>query len=290
MPPAVELPLVISIQSQVAWGHVGNSAAAFAMRAAGVEVVEVPTVLLSNHPRHPTVRGEALAPELVAALLQGIAERGLHARAAVILSGFMARAATAQPVAQFVGLAQVANPAVRYLCDPVMGDSDLGFFAPEDLRRTFAERLVPLADVILPNAFELGALAGIGIDGPARVEEARQVLGRPAVVATSVPVPGAPDRLSVVTAREGQLMVTEVTRQPVRPMGTGDLLGGLLAARLAQGASLEQAVARATAGVAVALAHTGPGHSSEMPLVARMPEILAAETPAPAAPAPGGAG
>jgi pyridoxine kinase len=72
------LPLVISIQSQVAYGHVGNSAAAYPMRACGVEVVEVPTTLLSNHPHYPTIRGRLLEPELVAELISGLAERGLQ--------------------------------------------------------------------------------------------------------------------------------------------------------------------------------------------------------------------
>ena len=162
------LPLVVSIQSQVAFGHVGNSAAALPMRACGVEVVEVPTTLLSNHPRYPTMPAACSSPELVADLLAGLVERGVHARAAVILSGFLGRDGTAAAVADFVASRAVGEPGRRlYACDPVMGDADIGFFAGEALRAAFASTLVPLPDLILPNAFELAALAA-GPGGGAR--------------------------------------------------------------------------------------------------------------------------
>lgn len=270
------LPLVISIQSQVAWGHVGNSAAAQPMRACGVEVVEVPTALLSNHPHYPSMHGRLLEPELVAGLLTGLAERGLLARAAVILSGFMGHAGTAQAVAAFVARAKAANPGVIFACDPVMGDADLGYFANAALREVFAEALVPLADVILPNAFELATLAGFPVDRAEDVGRARLALGRDAVVATSVPVPESPDRLATVTATAEGVSVVEVERLPVRPAGTGDLLSGLVAARLAQGVALPEAVARAAAGVRVALSRTSAEPWSEMPIAAALQDIVAA--------------
>lgn len=186
------MPLVISIQSQVAYGHVGNSAAAIPMRALGIEVVEVPTALLSNHPHYPTMRGRILEADLVADLLLGLEERGLPDRAAAILSGFMGRAETAEAVARFVTRARRRNPELLFACDPVMGDADIGFFAAAELRRAFATQLVPLADVIFPNAFELSALAGQLINAAQDVSEARDRLGVPAVVATSVLLTGKP--------------------------------------------------------------------------------------------------
>ena len=212
------LPLVVSIQSQVAFGHVGNSAAALPMRACGVEVVEVPTTLLSNHPHYPTMRGRILEPELVADLLAGLVERGVHARAAVILSGFLGQAGTATAVADFVRAAKAANPGVTYACDPVMGDADIGFFADAALRAAFAATLVPLADLILPNAFELATLAGRPIDGPEDVDPARRALGLEAVVATSVPLPGQP-RPPRDRHRHRRRLDHRRGRAPARPPG-----------------------------------------------------------------------
>lgn len=270
------LPLVISIQSQVAFGHVGNSAAALPMRACGVEVVEVPTTLLSNHPHYPTMHGRVLEPELIGDLLTGLVERGLHERASVILSGFMGRAGTAQAVARFVARAKEANARVIYACDPVMGDADIGYFADAPLRDAFAADLVPLADVILPNAFELATLCGFPVTSPQDVARAWQTLGLPAVVATSVPVSGRVERLATVTAAPQGLTVREVPRLPVRPAGTGDLLSGLVAARLALGHGLDDAVARAVGGVQAALSRTSGEAWAEMPIAEALDAIVGA--------------
>lgn len=270
------LPLVISIQSQVAWGHVGNSAAAYPMRACGVEVVEVPTALLSNHPHYPTMRGRLLEPDLVGEILAGLVERGLPQRATAILSGFMGHASTAWAVAAFVQQAKAANPSLLFACDPVMGDSDLGFFADDALRDRFAAELVPMADLILPNAFELEALSGVAITGPEAVVKARAMLGNPAVVATSVPVADRPESLATVMASEAGCRSIEVPRLPVRPAGTGDLLAGLTVARLALGMDLETAVSRAVAGVTAALERTSGEPWAEMPIAAAIEAIVGA--------------
>lgn len=276
IPPPAPLPLVISIQSQVCFGHVGNSAAAYPMRACGVEVVEVPTALLSNHPHYATMHGQMLDPDLVAGLLEGLIERGLHDRAAVILSGFLGQAGTARAVAGFVARAKAANPRVVYACDPVMGDADLGYFADAPLRAAFARDLVPLADIILPNAFELETLAGLPVTCAQDVARARVALGCPAVVATSVPVADRPDLLATVTATATSCHAIDVPRLPVRPAGTGDLLTGLTVARLALGLDLDTAVARAVAGVAAALSRTAPEAWAEMPIAAALDAIIGA--------------
>src|SRR5690625_3912363 len=132
--PLPTLPLIVSVQSQVAFGHVGNSAAAYPMRACGVEVIEVPTTILSNNPHYATMRGTLLTGELVGDVLTGLGERGIVARTPLILSGFLGRAETAQALARFIRAAKAENPAIRYVCDPVMGDADLGYFADEALR------------------------------------------------------------------------------------------------------------------------------------------------------------
>lgn len=273
--PAVQ-PLVLSIQSQVAFGHVGNSAAATPMRLAGVEVVEVPTTLLSNHPHYPTMRGQVLGAELVADLLLGLEERGLPSRAAAVLTGFMGSAATAEVVGAFIARAKATNPGLVYACDPVMGDADLGFFAPPDLRAAFAARLVPLADVVFPNAFELEALSGLAIASAADVAAARAGLGVAAIVATSVPVPGEADRIATVTATAAGLDQVEHPRLSVRPAGTGDLLAGLTIALHVRGMVLPAAVARAADALALVLRHTAPDDWAEMPITSMLHQLVAA--------------
>lgn len=273
MDPA-PLPLVVSIQSQVAWGHVGNSAAAPVMRACGVDVVEVPTTLLSNHPHYQTMRGRVLDSELVAEILAGLVERGVHTRAAVVLSGFMGKADTASAVAAFIRQVKAANPQVTYACDPVMGDTDIGYFADPTLQTAFRHELVPLADIILPNAFELSALSGVDVTRAEAVSDARIALGCRAITATSVPVQDRPNRLATVTSTAAGRTAIEVDRLPVRPAGSGDLFSGLTVARLALGLDLDAAVARAVAGVAAALERTSREPWAEMPIAAALDAIV----------------
>src|SRR5271166_5838754 len=111
---------VISIQSQVAYGHVGNSAAVFPMQMRGIDVIAVPTTLLSNRPGYPTIRGRILDAELVADLLVGIEERGAVDSCEMILSGYLGSSEIAEVVAAFVARSKKARPELIYCCDPVL--------------------------------------------------------------------------------------------------------------------------------------------------------------------------
>src|SRR5437879_12077265 len=142
---------VISIQSQVAYGHVGNSAAVFPMQLHGIDVIAVPTTLLSNRPGYPTVRGRVLDARRVADLLLGIEERGAVGSASMILSGYLGSPEIAAVVAEFVAHARRSNAALQYVCDPVLGDRDRGMFVQSDIPPLVRDRLRRRADVIHPN-------------------------------------------------------------------------------------------------------------------------------------------
>jgi pyridoxine kinase len=265
-------PTIISIQSQVVYGHVGNSAAAFPMRALGIDVAEVPTTLLSNHPHYPTTRGRVLEPVLVADLLRGVEERGLPERAAIVMSGYLGSAAIADEVAAFVGRAKRANPRLTYLCDPVMGDSDIGFFVPAELQAAFAERIVPLADMVTPNAFELAALCGRPVSTPAEAADAAARIKPATVIVTGL----AANERSVCTilAEGGGLWTVTNPRIDARPAGTGDLFTGLLAARLAKGLATISAMEAAVAGTFGALKLTAAATWEEMPIIPNISAII----------------
>jgi pyridoxine kinase len=252
-------PLVISIQSQVVHGHVGNSAAVFPMQAAGLEVAAIPTVIFSNTPDYPTLRGAPLSPDLFADLLLGAWERGLPQRAEWLMTGYIGSVEVALLAADFVARAKAANPALRYLCDPVMGDHAPGLYVPAELAEVMRDRLLPLADLATPNSFELGHLTGRAILGMSDLHAAAAAL-RTAPCATLIATgcvldDTVPDHLeSVILGPEG------VTRHPIRrlPMalpGTGDLFAGLVVASLGRGRSLPQAVDTAQQLTSAALAH-----------------------------------
>ena len=259
---------VVSIQSQVAYGHVGNSAAVFPMQAKGVEVVAVPTALLSNHPHYPTMRGQMLPASLVADLLLGIEERGVVDENTILLTGYLGTADTAQAVGDFVARARQRHPGIAYICDPVMGDDDLGIFVKEELIGIFRECLVPLATLITPNQYELELLTGERARNLGGMEAAIRAVGPgiDAVVTGCALEDTAPGHMETIACTTGEIIRTSVKRLPIRPCGTGDLFTGLLTARLAAGAPLAKAAARATAEIHAVLTRTEAAGTEEMRL------------------------
>lgn len=262
--------LVISIQSQVVHGHVGNSAAVFPMQAEGVSVAAVPTTLLSNHPRYPTLRGRVLEAELLADLIVGVEERGLLERAAVLLSGYLGSAANADVVADFVARAKQRNPRLVYLCDPVLGDDGRAYVA-DGIVETMRRRLVPAATFVTPNQFELELLSGVKVQDASHLRAASRAIAAPGVrgiIATGCTLADTPaGQVETIVCANDTLARFATPRLPIRPCGTGDLLTGLIAAKLAKGAAVEAAVREAVDAVFAVLLRTQEAGAEEMCLV-----------------------
>jgi pyridoxine kinase len=262
--------LVISIQSQVVHGHVGNSAAAYAIQAEGVNVAAVPTTLLSNHPRYPSLHGRVLETELVADLLTGVEERGLVDEAAVLATGYLGSPGNAGVIADFVERARTRNPELVYLCDPVIGD-DGRVYVADGILDVVRHRLLPAADLITPNQFELELLASATVaDAPGlRTACAALAVKKPInVVATGCTLADtAHGQVETILCADGQLSRFATPRLPIRPYGTGDLLSGLIAAHLAKGEPIEAAVQLAVGTVFAVLVRTQAAGTAEMRLV-----------------------
>ncbi|MCP3382797.1 pyridoxal kinase [Bradyrhizobium sp. CCGUVB4N] len=262
--------LVISIQSQVVHGHVGNSAAVHAMQAEGVNVAAVPTTLLSNHPRYPTVRGRVLDAELVADLLRGVEERDLVDEAAVLVTGYLGSPDNAVVVADFVERALSRNSKLVYLCDPVIGD-DGRVYVADGILDVVRHRLLPAAHLITPNQFELELLSGVKIADTDSLRAAAAALAgqrRIDVVATGCTLADTPNgQVETILCADGQLSRFATPRLPIRPYGTGDLLTGLIAAHLAKGTAIEAAVRLAVETIFAVLVRTEQAGSVEMRLV-----------------------
>ncbi|GLR90435.1 pyridoxal kinase [Bradyrhizobium iriomotense] len=263
--------LVVSIQSQVVHGHVGNSAAVYPMQAEGVNVAAVPTTLLSNHPRYPTLRGRVLDVDLVADLLLGVEERGLIERGSVLLTGYLGSPANAEVIADFVERALRRNPKLIYLCDPVIGD-DGKVYVADGILDVIRERLVPAATFITPNQFELELLSGIAIkdaSGLLAASAAIAAQGPRGVIATGCTLADTQaGQVETILCQGEKLSRFATARLPIRPCGTGDLLSGLVAAGLAKGTTVEAAVRLAVDHVFTVLARTHQTGSEELCLVA----------------------
>ena len=154
------MPNVLSIQSSVAYGHVGNSAAVFPLQRLGLEVWAVHTVQFSNHTGYGAWRGEIKTPEHIADVVAGIEDRGVLGRCDGVVSGYLGGAALGEVVLETVGKVKALNPKALYACDPVIGDVDRGVFVRPGIPEFFKEQALARADLITPNQFELAYLSG----------------------------------------------------------------------------------------------------------------------------------
>jgi len=165
---------ILSIQSQLAVGHVGNSAAVFALQRLGREVWPVPTVLLSHHPGHGGAQGGPVPIELQKSVVAGLAARGCFARCAAVISGYLGQAAVAEIVRDAVAAARAGTPDTVYLCDPVLGDDGRTYVSPEVV--TAVHNLAALSDILSPNAYELSLLTGRDVQTRSDALEALRLL------------------------------------------------------------------------------------------------------------------
>nr|WP_278501035.1 pyridoxal kinase [Brucella intermedia] len=261
---------VISIQSQVVHGHVGNSAAVLPMQVHGLNVAAVPTTLLSNHPGFETMSGRVLESELVGDLLRGVEDRGLIETSRYIVSGYLGSRANGDVVAAFVERARQINPDIIYICDPVMGDSNLGVFVADQVVECICSELVPLADILTPNQFEVGLIARSQPRSWTQLDAAVrqiQMLRNARLVVTSCTLDDTPNgSLENIVFEERSCTRLTSPRLPIVPVGTGDLYTGLLITKLAQGQALVEAARNAAAIVLEVLGRTVAEGEHEMQL------------------------
>ena len=222
---------ILSIQSSVAYGHVGNSAAVFPLQRIGVEVWPVNTVHFSNHTGYGAWRGTVLPAEVVADVIQGIEERGVLQECDGVLSGYMGDASLGEVILDAFQRVQEANSSAVYCCDPVMGDVGRGFFVRPGIPEFMRDRAVPAATIITPNQFELEYLAQrIVTDLESALGSIDQVMtsGPSVVLVTSLRRrDAAGDRIEMLAVDSGGAFMIETPLLPVNVNGAGDMTAAL---------------------------------------------------------------
>ena len=263
---------VLSIQSFVAYGHVGNAAAVFPLQRLGHEVWPVPTVHFSNHTGYGAWRGAVLPADDVREIVRGIADRGVLGQVDVVLSGYQGDEHVAEVVLETVAAVRAANPAATYTCDPVMGDVGRGFFVRPGIPDLMRERVVPAADLITPNLFELGALTGTEpatLDQVLAAAAAARAAGPSTVLVTSVVRTEAPpDTVEMLVSTAGGAWLTSTPLLPLSVNGAGDLTSALFTAHLHQTGDPAAALASTVSSVYAVLEATLRSGQGELRLVA----------------------
>jgi pyridoxine kinase len=269
---------ILSIQSWVAYGHVGNAAAMFPMQRLGHDVWAVNTVQFSNHTGYGAWRGSVFTGEAVRELVTGIEERGALARCDGVLSGYMGDASIGEAILDAVAKVRAAKPDTLYCCDPVIGDVDTGIYVRTGILEFMRARAVAAADIITPNQFELGLLAEREVKSLTDLATALEVvhaLGPKVIVVTSVHVAEAPNDVIelIVSSPQGRFRV----RTPLLPTavnGAGDAIAALYLVHYLQTRDAAETLARAASSVYGLLKRTVEVGSREILLVEAQDEFV----------------
>lgn len=264
---------ILSVQSAVAAGHVGNSAAVFPLQRLGFDVWRVDTVVFSNHPAHGRHRGRIVPSGDVGALLEGLADLGLWPRCEGAISGYLGAAETGLAVADAVRRIRAVRPDALYLCDPVIGDRGRRY-VEDGIVDFYQQRGIAAADVVTPNAYEAECLTGIGassIDGALAAARALRSMGPRVAVVTGIVEGGAVHTIADDGARAWRVATP---RLPVAGYGAGDLFAALLLGRLLRRAALAEALSLAVSATHAVLALATDG-TPDLPLIAGQDALLA---------------
>lgn len=244
---------ILSIQSAVAYGHVGNSAAVLPLQRIGVDVIPVNTVNFSNHTGYGAWRGPLIAPSDVREVITGVEERGIFPEVAAILSGYQGGEGIGDVIIEAVGRVKAANPDALYACDPVMGNAKSGCFVAPAIPELLREKVVPVADIITPNQFELGFLTRTEPDTLESTLESvdlARAMGPRAVLVTSVERPDREDgTIEMLAVDDTGAWIVQTPFLPMKANGSGDVTAALFTAHYVETGSAQTALERTASSV-----------------------------------------
>ncbi|MEE2815346.1 MAG: pyridoxal kinase PdxY [Actinomycetota bacterium] len=262
---------ILSIQSAVAHGHVGNSAAVFPLQRLGVDVLPVYTVNFSNHTGYGAWRGPMIDPSDVREVVTGIEERGVFGQIDAVLSGYQGGEGIADVIIDAVARVKAANPDAVYACDPVMGNAKSGCFVAPAIPVLLRDRVVPVADIITPNQFELGFLTGTepsDLESTLASVDAAMAMGPSTVLVTSVE---RPDReqgtIEMLVANATGAWLVATPHLPMKANGSGDVTAALFTAHYTSTGDAKLALERTVSSVFDLLQNTLDSGDRELRLV-----------------------
>jgi pyridoxine kinase len=269
----------LSLQSHVAYGYVGNRAAAFPLQRLGHEVWAVNTVEFSNHTGYGAWKGRTASADQVADIVHGIEALGVLAKCDAVLTGYVGDAALGDVVLDTVAKVRAANPRAIWCCDPVLGDIDTGIYVKPGIDTFFRDRALPLADLITPNHFELEHLTGRKVETlDEAVAAARSLLKGPrlALVTSFLRAGQQSEQVEMlaVTPDAAWRVVTPLIAFEVMPNGTGDAVAALFTAHWLATGDAASALGTAASSIYAVLEATRAMGERELQLVAAQEQLV----------------
>jgi len=270
------MPFVLILSSQVCASRVGGMAQVLALQPFGIDTALVPTVVFGRHPGWGPPGGAGVEVQVMASLLEAIQAQGLFAVSDAVITGYFSTPSQVRLARDAISSVRAANPQVLVVVDPVLGDEGRGLYVKPEVAAAVRDNLVPLADLIAPNRFELGWLVGEAT--PQTAERAMAIarrLGKPALVSS---LPGDADEIGVLyaTALNGWLALHP--RSAAAPNGTGDVLTALFTAAVLEKREAPAALSRAVAGVADLVEAALAWRAPELPIVAAAAQLVSPRT------------
>lgn len=262
---------ILSIQSHVAFGYVGNRAAVLPLQRLGYDVIAINTVQFSNHTGYGGWTGEVFGAEHIGEILGGLEERGVLSQIDGLLTGYLGDPAVGDLIVRSISR---LPPSVTWLCDPVMGDVGRGFFAQPGIPEFFKSRALPKAKIITPNQFELDYLSGLPIE---TLEDARNACRRvheagPEIILLTSLIHDKirDDEIQMLaSARSGEQYLATTPRLPLdpAPSGAGDCTAALFLAHILNGETLPDALSKTAAGIFALFEETQKAGTRELALI-----------------------
>ena len=269
---------ILSIQSHVAFGHVGNAAATFPLQRLGIEVWPIHTVQFSNHTGYGSWKGRVFDAGMISEVMAGISARGVLGECDGVLSGYMGAADIGAAILDAVATVRRANPAARYCCDPVIGDVGRGIFVREGIPEFMREKAVPAADIVTPNQFELDFLSGRESGSLRAARDAVKAvhdIGPRAILVTSLHTDETPaDCIDMLASDDTGCFLVRTPKLPLAVNGAGDAVAALFFAHYLRSGKLADALSRAASSIFGVLTKTAETGAREIQLIAAQEEIV----------------
>jgi pyridoxine kinase len=269
---------LLSIQSHVAYGHVGNSAAVFPLQRIGVEVWPVNTVQFSNHTGYGQWQGRVFDAGMIREVVAGIEQGDVLGECDGVLSGYIGGADIGAAILDAVATVKRANPAAKYCCDPVIGDVGRGIFVREGVAEFMKTKAVPTAEIITPNHFELDYLAGRASKTLAQARDAVKAvhdLGPGVIMVTSLRTEETPnDAIDLMVSDTKNCFRLRTPLLPLTPNGAGDVIAALFFAHYLREGKIDVALSRATSAIFGVLAKTAEAGTPEIQIVTAQDQLV----------------
>ncbi len=269
---------ILSIQSHVAYGHVGNASATFPMQRLGVEVWPIHTVQFSNHTGYGSWKGRVFEAALIDELMQGIRERGVLSRCDGVLSGYMGSAETGLSIGKAVAQVRMANAEALYACDPVIGDIGRGIFVRPGIPEFIKAQAVPAANIITPNQFELDYLSGRSTHSLVDLRPALanvHALGPQIILVTSYLGEATPkDCIDILVSSAEGIWQLRTPKLALEVNGAGDAIAALFLVHFLRSRSAATALQAAASSIFGLLRRTQAAGSRELLLIAAQEEFI----------------